>query len=62
MPVTTPAALMVATEAGAIFHVPPLTAFVKVIVLPAQTGALPKMGADIGFTVTIAVADPHALL
>jgi hypothetical protein len=59
MPPTTPVGLMVATDTGAILHVPPLAVLLSVIVLPTHNGAFPTIGAGTAVTVTIVVTDPQ---
>lgn len=59
MAVTTPAALMVATDTGVQLQVPPGWGLLSVKVLPGHMGALPVMGTGNGFTVTTSVALPQ---
>ena len=56
-PLTTPvAAFTVATDKLLLVHVPPVTASLNVVVLPAQTVALPDIAAGVLFTVIAVVA------
>ena len=59
LPLTTPAALTLAIAALLLLHVPPLTASLKVVVVPVQTDVTPVMvPADgNGLIMTVVVAD-----
>jgi hypothetical protein len=52
---TTPSALIVATVAGAMDHVPPATELPRVVVPPAQTARPPVMAPGAGFTISVSV-------
>ena len=54
-PVTRPAVDIVATVVVTLLHTPPPVASDNVSVKPSQIGALPRIAAGNGFTVTIAV-------
>ena len=61
MPVSTPDALIVATEVGVTDHVPPGALFDNIIVPPAHTVLPPVMGPGAAVTVTVCVeAQPPA--
>ena len=55
IPVTLPMLFTVATDVGALFHVPPVVASFKVVVDVTQIFGVPEIVAGVGFTVTTAV-------
>src|ERR1700744_4787479 len=55
LPVTLPLASIVATVLSLEVHVPPLVASVSVMMLPAQTVLLPRIGAVVGGALTVTV-------
>ena len=58
IPVTIPdVAFTVATDVLLLVQVPPVTASLNVVVLPAQTDALPEIAAGVAFTVTYDVVE-----
>lgn len=62
VPVTTPAALIVAVGEEVMLHAPPATALLSGRVVPVQIGALPVIGPGAPFTVTAAVVAPQAVV
>jgi hypothetical protein len=50
-----------ATDTGAILHVPPPAELLNVTLLPAQMGELPIIGPGVAFTVTTTLTAPQLL-